>query len=310
MLITRPVWVLPNNSLATYPFDISNPTNAKGILYEARATFETIGQSYAGSRGGGIATGLARKVNIFRADLGIKPASVVNTQKTTGTISSDGTVSIDTVSEREVTANSYIFIKKPTLVKVPEGGGSTETKAIANPSITVSITNPVYGEGYDDTNKGFGFFYTDDLSTFHKLKGWGFYPPSDLPLTTTWSTLGFTTPVEQGKQIKFAYYDINAPPRGFGGPYFMYGEEHYVCANMEVTLACGGSWNPNTYTVTYEGDDTVSTKTGFTTVDVPNWIFAPDVMKTRRGAQGYIEYSETLALLGSGYNDYTPWENF
>lgn len=308
MLITRPVWVLPNNSLATYPFDINHPTNAKGILYEARATFETIGQSYAGSRGGGIATGLARKVNILRADLGIKPASVVTTQKTTGTISSAGTVSTNTVSERVVTANSYLFIKKPTLVTIPEGGGSTETRAITNPSITVNITNPVSGEGSSNEDMSFGFFYTDDPSNFYELKGWGYLPPSNLPLTTTWSTHGWTTPVAQGKKIKFAYYDRDSESL-YGGPFFTYGEEHYVCASMEVSLACGSSWNPNTYTVSYEGADTL-TPTGFTTVDVPSWIFAPDVMKTRRGAQGYIEYSETLALLGSGYNDYTPWENF
>ena len=305
MLITRPVWILPNNSLAKYPFDINHPTNVKGLLYEARATFETIGQSYAGSRGGGIATGLARKVNIIRPDIGIKPASVVNTQKTTGTISSGGTVSVDTVSERVVTANSYIFIKKPTLVTIPEGGGSTKTNDIINPSITINVLNCVTG-GHSNAVKYLGFFYTDDLSTFYGLKGWGYFPPEDLPLTTTWSTLGFTTPVAQGKKIIFAYYDRDGIN---GSQYITYGEEHYVCARMEVTLNCGGSRDPTTYTVSYEGDDTI-TPTGFTTVDVPSWIFAPDVMKTRRGAQGYIEYSETLALLGSGYNDYTPWENF
>ena len=70
-----------------------------------------------------------------------------------------------------------------------------------------------------------------------------------------------------------------------------------------------GSMNPNNHVVTFNIVD-IDPIPGFTTLDVPSWVIGPDTTRTAYGWQGYIEYSDILAGLGSGYDDYTPYENF
>jgi hypothetical protein len=289
---TRPVWILPDNTTAEYPFDQAHPTNKKGLLIECRANISPVAQTFAASQGPGLITGNARRINIINKKVRIRPSSVA-----TGNVTISGT----TTFYRTLTNNAFVFIKKPTMIYSAGGAKSTEFGAVTNPYIRVDFSD----KGVASHTPGFGFRYTDNPNVYYTLCTDNDYgEPFDFE--TNWYTESIPIPVASGRKINLAITDDWLGEDTIWTPY---SAEYYVGARMEIAIDMNGSMDPADHSVTFNIID-IDPMPGFTTLDVPSWVIGPDTTRTEYGWQGFIEYSNTLAALGADYDDFTPADNF
>jgi len=294
--MSRPVWILPDNSSAEFPFVQATPSNKKGLLIECRAIFAPISQTFAGSLGSGYQTAKVRRIEILNKNLRLKPSSVAS-----GNVTLNGT----TTYYRTLTNNAFVFIKKPTMIYTPSGAKSTQTGVVTNPYINVTFSD----KGVASHEPAFGFRYTDDPTKYYLLSDLNDGFGELFNFFTTWSETTATIPVAQGKQINLAItqdYDPAYPNDTVWSPY---PTTYYVGSKVDVSIDMNNSFNPNNHTVVYDIQD-VSAVAGFTTLDVPSWVVGPDTTRTKEGWQGYVEYSDILAGLTADYDDYTPADFF
>jgi hypothetical protein len=289
---TRPVWILPDNATAEYPFVQATPNNKKGLLIECQANISPVTQNFAASLGSGYQTSKIRRINIVNNKVRIRPSTVGS-----GSVTLNGT----TTYYRTLTNNAFVFIKKPTMIYTSGGAKSTEFGPVTNPYVRVDFSD----KGVAGHTPGFGFRYTDNPTVYYTLSTENDYGEL-FDFETNWFTESIPVPVAMGKKINFAITDDWLGEDTVWTPY---SQEYYVGARMEVSIDMNGSMNPADHTVVFNIVD-IDSLPGFTTLDVPSWVIGPDTTRTGYGWQGYIEYSDALAALGASYDDFTPADNF
>jgi len=302
-MLTRSIWVLPDNVAAGYPFDIANPLNPKGLIFECKARITPFMPSISPSFGtykGALPETVnnVRRIEILRRNLQVRPSTC-----TLNEISIPGVDGISTTTyTRTLNSNAWVFLKKPTLVWSEGRIKSTETGDVANPVLTATFSGVVDDAIY--TDYGFGFRYTDDPSTYYLLSTLNDFG-EPLNFSTNWFTQGISLPVTQGRKINFAirYRDPSV------ATWHAYPGDYYVGSEMTLNINTHDSFAYTGHTLSYEILD-VPTMSGFTTVNVPSWVIGPDGSSTANGYQGLIEYDKDLSVLDPNYTDIAPWENF
>ena len=304
-MASRTVWVLPDNLRAAYPVSDSSPSSTKGLLLECRARVSPVRPLYKSPEDNISTTGV-REIELLRSGMSVRPSTSLLRQTTT-VVSGSVTVSS---SARVITRNSYVYLKKPTLVWAGPGDKSTELGDVLNPSIRVSFTGIGPATVYNDF--AFGFRYVDAPSVYYTLSTSrkGGVPQN---FETNWSSMALTTPVVEDRKINFAIkYRYSGT-----AIWYPYSGDRYVGASMSLNVDLNNHdpadiryTPPDAYhDLTYTIND-INLVSGYTTVNMPSWIIGPDGTNTSKGYQGFIEYQSDLAVLDSAYQDLTPWDNF
>ena len=177
---SRPVWILPDNTTAEYPFVQATPTNKKGLLIECQANISPVTQNFGQSLGPGYQTSKARRINILNNNVLIRPS-----QSASGSIVTGST----TTYYRTLTNTAFVFIKKPTMIYTSGGAKSTEFGQVTNPYVRVDFSD----KGVAGHVPGFGFRYTDDPTVYYTLSTLNDYGEL-FDFETNWFTEGAPVP--------------------------------------------------------------------------------------------------------------------
>jgi len=282
MLSRRPVWILPDNDKAYLPFSSGSPYDEKGFIYEALAYINMMQKPNNGKVGLG---GIERRIKVDGPGLMIKPAVIVEGNTTGGTVTPDTYV-----------PKAYCFIKKPTLVEIPYINISSEFGPLVTAHFTLQGLNAVGGAYGENKVKIKGTSGVAQKQYFNWIND-TYVNDVNIPYSAPWP------PILEGEKCELWISSNNDPD-------FALFDTFYFSIDQSIVIDYHDSGDIEDMTFTYT-DNAVSgdySKTSFTTVDVPSWVFSASTSSFKNGCIGYIEWMESLYDLQSEYTDYTPWE--
>lgn len=287
MVRKRPVWILPDNDIAAYPFDGVTASGTRGYLYKAMANIQPLPITYSDPYWQGIA-GTQKKAAIYRTDIYPRPAVVTHTYTVEG-----GNV-------YAYAYKSFLYIKEPQLTLIGPASseidscsanwstaGNTAGGLFTSYYVSVSLdSNPaavVYLVNGSDTG-------TNESGTSNLLTGMG------------------VTELAEGET-----YSVHAWVQG--GTVYTISSGNYFYENTTIDVVGTGN-DPSAWTVTCSGTGNSTAPGGsggsytakYTTTDVPQWVIMGDAAATEEGTQCYIAWNTTYASLSTVYADYKPWE--